>query len=254
MNPISEEAVWPDELDALIASGKHHTSLLENESVRMLDARIPAGDRTPLHTHRWPSVHYVVSLSDFVRRDAAGKVMLDSRTLPPAALSSPAWWSAPLAPHTLENVGQTELRVISVELKNNVTGGPANSVTSITCLDHMQLTIPAGKEAETRAFFGGLLGMTEDAKPAELAVRGGCWFSAPGAKLHVSVDREFAPQKKGHPAFCVTEIDALARRLEQAGRAVTWDNTLPDRARFFVNDPFGNRIEFMRQGDGFSQK
>jgi hypothetical protein len=29
-----------------------------------------------------------------------------------------ALWSGPLPPHTLENVGSTELRVIAVELKN----------------------------------------------------------------------------------------------------------------------------------------
>ncbi len=255
MTPASEPASWPDALDALVTSKEHHTSLLENEFVRVLDARIPAGARTALHTHRWPSVHYILSLSTFVRRDQAGNVVLDSRTLPPTALSSPAWWSAPLAPHSLENTGDRELRVISVELKTPASSVPPSaSACPITRLDHMQLTMPAGGEAAARNFFGGLLGMAEDPKPPQLAVRGGCWFSAPGAMIHLSIEREFVPQKKGHPAFCVREIEALARRLEAGGHAVTWDHTLPDRVRFFVNDPFGNRIEFMRDGDGFGQK
>ena len=42
-------------------------------------ARIAPGDRTPVHTHRWPAVLYVLSWSDFVRYDDKGEVLLDSR-------------------------------------------------------------------------------------------------------------------------------------------------------------------------------
>ncbi|MDB6167632.1 MAG: hypothetical protein JWM88_496 [Verrucomicrobia bacterium] len=124
----------------------------------------------------------------------------------------------------------------------------------ITRLDHLQLTMPAGEEEKARAFFGGLLGMQEQTKPAPLAGRGGCWFRAGEAFLHVSVEREFAPQKKGHPAFCVQDLQALAGRLERARCTVTWDTTLPGRTRFFTADPFGNRIECLLDGEGFSQK
>jgi hypothetical protein len=59
----------------------------------------------------------MVSWSDFVRRDADGAVLVDTRasaisTAPPTAL-----WGEPLTPHSLENVGVASLRVISVELK-----------------------------------------------------------------------------------------------------------------------------------------
>jgi len=37
--------------------------------------------------------------------------------------------------------------------------------------------------------------------------------------------------------------------LEQAGVAVTPDTTLPNVRRFFVADPFGNRIEILQDGD-----
>lgn len=40
---------------------------------------------------------------------------------------------------------------------------------------HVQLAIPAGGEAIARGYYGGLLGMTEIAKPPTLARRGGCW-------------------------------------------------------------------------------
>jgi quercetin dioxygenase-like cupin family protein len=50
---------WPDSLDALLAAPRHHTLLLENDRVRVLETRIPAGQLVPVHTHPWPSVLYV---------------------------------------------------------------------------------------------------------------------------------------------------------------------------------------------------
>jgi quercetin dioxygenase-like cupin family protein len=43
---------WPDALDALIAALEHHTLLLENERVRVLETHIPPGAVTAVHTHR----------------------------------------------------------------------------------------------------------------------------------------------------------------------------------------------------------
>lgn len=114
MHPAQE---WPEELDALIAASQHHALMLENEFVRVLDTRVPPGETVPLHTHRWPGALYIVSWSDFVHRDGAGNVMVDSRVAGKADEQS-ALWSKPLPPHTLENVGGQELRVITVELKN----------------------------------------------------------------------------------------------------------------------------------------
>jgi len=107
---------WPEELDALAAAPKHHALLLENETVRVLDTRVAPGDTVPLHTHRWPSALYIMSWSDFVRRDCDGAVLVDSRAGEKLPVGG-AFWSEPLEPHTLENVGQSELRAISVEVK-----------------------------------------------------------------------------------------------------------------------------------------
>ena len=111
------DASWPANLDALHAASDHHTLLFENHAVRVLDTRIRPGDQTPLHTHRWPCVLYIISWSSFLRRDAAGTVVLDSRTVPQLADPPPVLWSAPLPPHTLENIGASDLHVLSVELK-----------------------------------------------------------------------------------------------------------------------------------------
>jgi len=108
---------WPPELDALIAAPKHHHVLFENDRVRVLDTRIAPGDTVPLHTHRWPAVHQVMSWSDFIRRDADGRVTVDTRGKPAPANLPAVMWGEPLPPHTLENVGSAELHVISTELK-----------------------------------------------------------------------------------------------------------------------------------------
>jgi len=113
----ASDPAWAAELDALTAAPKHHHLLFENESVRVLETLVAAGETVPLHTHCWPSALYVVSWSNFVRRDGEGKVLVDSRAANSAPAGS-ALWSGPLGPHTLENVGQSELRVISVELKS----------------------------------------------------------------------------------------------------------------------------------------
>ena len=52
---------WPDSLDARTAAPRHHSLVLENERVRVLDTRIPVGDTVPVHTHRWPAVYYTIS-------------------------------------------------------------------------------------------------------------------------------------------------------------------------------------------------
>ena len=116
-NPIPS-ADWPDDLDAMIAAPAYHTVLLENDAVRVLDTIVPPGHTVPLHTHRWPAVHYILSWSDVIRRDHTGTILLDSRNNPQHPPQGTAIWSGPLAPHTLENVGESSLRVVSMELKS----------------------------------------------------------------------------------------------------------------------------------------
>ncbi|MFO0826869.1 MAG: hypothetical protein U0572_01870 [Phycisphaerales bacterium] len=109
---------WPAHLDAVVAAPKHHLVLLDNAEVRVLDTSIAPGEVVPLHTHRWPAVYYVLGIGDFVRRDEHGTVLADTRRSSQRAEVGQALWSPPLGPHTLENVGATEIHVVSVELKN----------------------------------------------------------------------------------------------------------------------------------------
>ncbi len=91
--------------------------------MRVLDTRIEPGETVPLHTHRWPAVLYVLASAHFVRRDDEGRLLSDSR--PAGALPEPgtAFWTEAMAPHTVENVGGSEIRLLNVELKGSDGGG-----------------------------------------------------------------------------------------------------------------------------------
>lgn len=109
----------------------------------------------------------------------------------------------------------------------------------------MQIAAPLGCEDVARKFYGELLGLPEVAKPPLLAARGGVWFQVGAQQLHVGVETDFKAARKAHPAFAVDELDNLAARLKSAGSEITWDDALPDTRRFYVSDPWGNRLEFL---------
>jgi ribosomal protein S18 acetylase RimI-like enzyme len=113
-------------------------------------------------------------------------------------------------------------------------------------LDHVQVAAPRGGEAVARAFYGGLLGLEEIAKPEALRARGGVWFAVGDQELHVGVEEPFAPAGKAHPGIAVGDrraLEAIAARLSAAGHPVDWDS-----ARFHTADPFGNRLELLAGG------
>jgi catechol 2,3-dioxygenase-like lactoylglutathione lyase family enzyme len=122
--------------------------------------------------------------------------------------------------------------------------------TLVAGLHHLQLAVPAGSEAKCREFWGDLLGLTELAKPAVLAARGGCWFTGGGLEIHLGVEADFSPARKAHPGILIADLPALAARLEAAGADVVWDDALSGYDRFHSHDPFGNRLEFLAAKTG----
>lgn len=114
-------------------------------------------------------------------------------------------------------------------------------------IDHVQLAAPQGCEAAARQFFGELLGMAELVKPPALQARGGAWFACGAQQIHIGVEADFAPAKKAHPAFVVQNLDALIARLETRGVTYRIDTAIEERKRFFMDDPWGNRLEFMEE-------
>ncbi len=112
-------------------------------------------------------------------------------------------------------------------------------------IDHVQLAIPVGGEELAREFYGKLLGLTEVNKPENLQGRGGVWFANGNVKIHLGVDKEFVPAKKAHPAFHVKNLRTLKNIIEKSQYIIVDDEPLPGYDRFYVSDPFGNRIEFL---------
>ncbi|MEL7975346.1 VOC family protein [Isoptericola sp. F-RaC21] len=123
-------------------------------------------------------------------------------------------------------------------------------------LHHVQVACPPGGEDAARAFYGAGLGLTEVAKPPELAGRGGCWFrgfdddGAVVAEIHVGVEEPFVPARKAHPALVVDDaagLDTTADRLEAAGFGVDHSEreTFSGYLRFHTRDRAGNRVEVL---------
>ena len=113
-------------------------------------------------------------------------------------------------------------------------------------LDHVQLCMPPGQEEQARAFYCGVLGMTELPKPADGAAGfGGCWFVAGSVHLHLGPEEPFRPALRAHPAIAVDDLDALRIRLEAADLEVKDGKPIPGRRRFFSTDCFGNRMEWV---------
>lgn len=103
-----------------------------------------------------------------------------------------------------------------------------------------------------RAFFVDGLGFTVIEKPPVLAARGGVWFEGFGTQLHYGIDPDFQPARKAHPGLLVTNLDAWATKIEEAGQTVAFDTELPGFHRFYATDPVGNRIEFMEPDESTS--
>ncbi|WP_028546404.1 VOC family protein [Paenibacillus taiwanensis] len=114
-------------------------------------------------------------------------------------------------------------------------------------LDHVQLAAPEGCEAVARSFFNHVLGWTEIPKPETLKKRGGVWFRCGTHQVHIGVQKDFVPATKAHPAFHVHNLDEFRNYLRQNNIQIIDDGTRADEGvrRFYLNDPFGNRLEFL---------
>jgi catechol 2,3-dioxygenase-like lactoylglutathione lyase family enzyme len=110
---------------------------------------------------------------------------------------------------------------------------------------HVQLAMPSDQEEAAEAFYSGVLGLERIPKPPDLEARGGCWFRSEGLEVHLGVEDRFTPAEKAHPAFLVEGLDALQDQLLAAGHDIVLDTQLERHRRFYVDDPFGNRLEFL---------
>jgi catechol 2,3-dioxygenase-like lactoylglutathione lyase family enzyme len=112
-------------------------------------------------------------------------------------------------------------------------------------LHHVLLAIPPGGKDRARAFWVGVVGLAETPKPAALAGRVAGWFRLGNLEIHIAEEAGFVPARKAHPGIEVHDLDGLADRVSSAGHRVEWDDLLPGSRRFYTDDPFGNRLEFL---------
>ena len=116
----------------------------------------------------------------------------------------------------------------------------------IVRLDHVQLAMPPGREAEAEAFYAGLLGLERVPKPPPLAARGGCWFRRGDVAVHLGVEEDFRPARKAHPAFVVRDLPPWRPWRPPGWRCGPNPDREPGRGAY-VDDPFGNRIELIAE-------
>jgi catechol 2,3-dioxygenase-like lactoylglutathione lyase family enzyme len=120
---------------------------------------------------------------------------------------------------------------------------------SVEGFHHVQLAMPPGREDDAEAFYTAL-GFEVLPKPTHLAARGGRWFRRGLTELHLGVEEGFAPSVKAHPAIRVRGLGALRAALSEADIAVDDDTQLDGHDRWYVRDPFGNRLEFIEEVAG----
>jgi catechol 2,3-dioxygenase-like lactoylglutathione lyase family enzyme len=106
--------------------------------------------------------------------------------------------------------------------------------------------MPPDGHDNARRFYGGVLGMAEVKPPSSLALDRLVWFRAgpDGHEVHVFVDEEMkATSAEQHLCLQVDDIAALRAELAAHGVAIEETTAITNRPRFFVHDPFGNKIE-----------
>jgi catechol 2,3-dioxygenase-like lactoylglutathione lyase family enzyme len=114
-------------------------------------------------------------------------------------------------------------------------------------IHHIQITIPVGSEDEARAFYCGVLGLAEIAKPDALRGRGGFWLEAGGQQIHVGVEDGIERSRsKAHIAYLVPDLAGAKQKLAENGVEIFNGIPIPGYSRFEFRDPFGNRVEFLQ--------
>jgi catechol 2,3-dioxygenase-like lactoylglutathione lyase family enzyme len=118
-------------------------------------------------------------------------------------------------------------------------------------LQHASIPMPAGGIERARAFYGGKLGLEEKPVPSALNAGEIVWFRLGGGdhELHVFTETDDIRSSGQHLCIQVDDIAAWRESLAASGVAIEETDPIVNRPRFFVKDPFGNRIE-ITQIDG----
>ena len=116
----------------------------------------------------------------------------------------------------------------------------------ITGIDHIQISFPAAHLDEALRFYVDALGFVRVPKPAELQ-QDGAWLEQGAVHLHLGEEAQFVTDSRAHPAFTVTDIEAILTRCASGGYRVRRDAGPIGYSRASAFDAFGNRVELMQK-------
>lgn len=115
-------------------------------------------------------------------------------------------------------------------------------------LHHAQITIPKGAEEQGKKFYCNVLGLTEIEKPDSLKGRGGFWLQVGDKEVHVGTEEGFDRlTTKAHLAYQVEDVSYWRKVLEENNIKILDSVPIPNYERFEFRDPFGNRVEIIKE-------
>jgi catechol 2,3-dioxygenase-like lactoylglutathione lyase family enzyme len=120
----------------------------------------------------------------------------------------------------------------------------------IEAIDHVQITVPSGLEAEALRFYDNILGLERIKKPDSLVKNGGAWYRTGSLELHVSPEELGSGncESKRHVSFVVADLNEAAAELAGHGIVIVPDRQpISGPVRFYIRDPGGNRIEIAQR-------
>jgi beta-alanine degradation protein BauB len=107
---VSSGVVFSQDRDPVKLSPQYYKVLLDNDQVRVLEYRLKPGEKEVMHSHPAGAVYGF--------NDAKTKMTLpDGKVTESTGKAGDVFWRKPIT-HALENIGNTEVHSLAVELKN----------------------------------------------------------------------------------------------------------------------------------------
>ena len=117
----------------------------------------------------------------------------------------------------------------------------------IVGIDHTQITIPKGAEAEAKKFYCDFLGLKEFEKPENRKKNGGFWLQVGAVQVHIGVEDGVDRTKtKAHVAYRVTDLNLWRSKVREKNIEIFESLPFPNAESFEFRDPFGNRVELIQ--------
>ena len=114
----------------------------------------------------------------------------------------------------------------------------------VVAIDHVSVLVT--DLAKARAFYAGVLGLTEIPKPKTFDFVALWYQLGDGQTLHLLQKPQPDTRSPRHFALRVADITAAREHFRTHGVAVQETGPIPHCDRFFVSDPDGNRIEIIQ--------